>query len=435
MISSMLDKEPRWLRPRDRDEMDDVIQQTRKCTKRRQDERVADVASKTTNSRESLGQRKEEDSKYSDSDIDLLQSNCLEGVPDMMTDVPVELDRIDSEFYRDSTANVPILWALHETVTHADILTMKSKSHSRNTITTKSESTKISFSSLGKRLSSYPSSYVKDIARLVKVESVSDGSIVETSPVNIRLAMGTNAKSSVNTPSMGQSMSHAESSTYRRPLMASEILSLDRLLIDDRFDCYREKLGSIANWIDDIDMNTGEIYYLPVDWYHLRLSFKDAFGHTVLHFLAARGADMILIVDALSRGPDVNSRNTSGQTFLHLLTIDWLQALDLWEADLFNRKLVDFGVDIFAFDMYGRGFVDGLPVSSKLYWLVVGMYPEHIASLPLRDAFGTIRRSGTAPESTPVEAVKSPHQTISRCLAHKDYQNHHLRLHPFETRI
>lgn len=99
---------------------------------------------------------------------------------------------------------------------------------------------------------------------------------------------------------------------------------------------------------------------VPVDF-----DLKDAFGNTLLHFLAARGH-----VDGLwmyLRNPQtsriLNSKNSAGQTFLHILNLQILHLNDLCH-------LLDFILglhypdgqrfDFSAVDHYGRTFFHGL---------------------------------------------------------------------------
>src|SRR5579871_3070612 len=61
----------------------------------------------------------------------------------------------------------------------------------------------------------------------------------------------------------------------------------------------------------------------PSSLLHLDLTFRDNFGNTALHLLAARGASLQVIMEAIERVHDVNTVNTAGQSFLHVLEDDF----------------------------------------------------------------------------------------------------------------
>lgn len=92
------------------------------------------------------------------------------------------------------------------------------------------------------------------------------------------------------------------------------------------------------------------------------VKLTDAFGNTMLHFLAARGPEHMLIqfVQDEFCAPILNARNSAGQTFLHVLGEPWFQNLDglIYLLDLLlNTELAQQRrFEINACDHYGRTF-------------------------------------------------------------------------------
>ncbi|CZR66853.1 uncharacterized protein PAC_16754 [Phialocephala subalpina] len=117
---------------------------------------------------------------------------------------------------------------------------------------------------------------------------------------------------------------------------------------------------------------------LPAHDSKMYLQFRDIFGNNILHMLAARGAQISVIIEALEHGADGNAKNTAGQTFLHLL------------ADQFLKKLIDFNIKCCDFDLFGRSFFhmlthklnDSPQLSSQILEIAGVRVPTS------RDAFG-----------------------------------------------
>jgi hypothetical protein len=65
----------------------------------------------------------------------------------------------------------------------------------------------------------------------------------------------------------------------------------------------------------------------PQSLKHLDLRFRDIFGNTILHVLAARGADIAIIFKALKQGADTNAKNSAGQNFAHLFSRRFFRTL------------------------------------------------------------------------------------------------------------
>jgi len=118
----------------------------------------------------------------------------------------------------------------------------------------------------------------------------------------------------------------------------------------------------------------------------------DAFNNTLLHFLAARGPLHLLFqaVESELSGPILNTRNTAGQTFLHVIDRLWFTANPHLLCQLLD-ELCAKGFDMTACDHYGRNIFHVL--------LAAGCPREHLAGIlphcgsgffARRDAFGVI---------------------------------------------
>jgi ankyrin repeat protein len=75
--------------------------------------------------------------------------------------------------------------------------------------------------------------------------------------------------------------------------------------------------------LDPFDQSCSDCGY-SIGWYHINGNYQDidSFGNTKLHFAAAFGAPTLsvsFIRLAVDQGVDIAARNSSGQTFMHLL--------------------------------------------------------------------------------------------------------------------
>jgi ankyrin repeat protein len=122
------------------------------------------------------------------------------------------------------------------------------------------------------------------------------------------------------------------------------------------------------------------------------ISFRDRFGNSVLHFIAARAPKETLFI-ALKAGADVSVTNSGRQTFLHALSPSWFSNLESAKSSLrvlFNT-LLSTPVDIYARDAYGRNLFHYLKryVNDTIVLRQIAAdYDLH--RIYLRDAFGII---------------------------------------------
>lgn len=81
---------------------------------------------------------------------------------------------------------------------------------------------------------------------------------------------------------------------------------------------------------------------------------KDNFGNTLLHYAAASGfATRQSLVDAISKGVDILAKNTSGETFMHVLKIDEFVG-GRTSAGIFDYLLLVRYLELFRFPFSGR---------------------------------------------------------------------------------
>lgn len=122
---------------------------------------------------------------------------------------------------------------------------------------------------------------------------------------------------------------------------------------------------------------------------------RDAFGNTLLHFLAARGSGGMVIhaVQSQRCAFILNARNSAGQTFLHVLGDSWFQDSNANTLCQLLDLLVIYAraqrFDITACDHYGRTFFHMLlsaKISDSLLQFILQRYGG-IARFS-RDAFG-----------------------------------------------
>ncbi|CAI4220126.1 unnamed protein product [Parascedosporium putredinis] len=150
---------------------------------------------------------------------------------------------------------------------------------------------------------------------------------------------------------------------------------------------------------------------------------SDIFGNFLMHFLIARDVDHFYILQLVSANVNCRQRNHAGQTFLHLLNPTWLHDPNSGLGPL-TTLLRAFGQDLpflLARDCYGRTFFhvllsnigDPTPLNQLL---------ESSEFTLLRDAFGSIpgyqapmhlqplRRAITSVmhEDTPMAAYEQP---------------------------
>ncbi|KJZ73106.1 hypothetical protein HIM_07490 [Hirsutella minnesotensis 3608] len=125
----------------------------------------------------------------------------------------------------------------------------------------------------------------------------------------------------------------------------------------------------------------------------------DVLGNTVLHFLAARGStEMLLqVLETSLCNPVIGVRNTAGQTFLHVITARGGQNLSHIQQLVFIS--CPRGVDIYAQDVYGRSVFHILRAAGFPWDAARSTSPDlNNPCFHKRDAFGLVPTVSNAPD-------------------------------------
>ncbi|KAH7336417.1 hypothetical protein BKA65DRAFT_553069 [Rhexocercosporidium sp. MPI-PUGE-AT-0058] len=274
-------------------------------------------------------------------------------------------------------------------------------------------STELSISSLKNRLSSYSTLNLRAVAALLKAHSVSD-----TSNSNSSFAKSVTPTYHSSTTSGDRSFAEqltirpASSHHLPRPLsrvekvvLPSSLLVLDQhiqeqgiclpgLKTHDAGICWCLDGLKDQLWVHQDGLTNVMTKDPPESLAHLSLEFRDIFGNKVLHMLAARGAEMPVIIEALEWGADGNAQNHAGQTFLHLLPPEFLRMLARHPLTMVSvlQHLTRLNVGFHHRDVFGRNFLHLLirqASKSNLQSLSAHIILREFNNLlPCSDAFG-----------------------------------------------
>lgn len=269
--------------------------------------------------------------------------------------------------------------------------------------------TQFSTTSLKRRLSHYSSSYIQDIVQLLEGHSISDCSAASTSQIISPLPIGFDGTSTICASTMRpSSVTVCSSGSGRGTIMLpSAFLFLDRyvrrqgiclpgLKSHDSGTCWcLEDLDPKSRlWVDRKGLVNQRVDDPPQSLKRLDLRFRDIFGNTILHMLAARGADIAVIFKALKQGADPNAKNSAGQNFAHIFSRRFLRTLAA-DRVILMYVLPELAMFDFRFndcDLFGRSFLHVLTLEAR------DVQPNALQSLswldrrnrPSRDAFGWV---------------------------------------------
>lgn len=268
----------------------------------------------------------------------------------------------------------------------------------------RSPSTYISTSSLQRRLPRYSVDYLKGIGRLLKSLSISGTS--NTTITEAGYMMSANEE---NDPPNGSgafldSISPNGPFTTPTPPLANAFLNIDRWFFyqgiclpgfksHDSKSCWcavMEELWSGSKfWVYERGL-VMDVEDPPRSLQHLDSSFQDSFGNTVLHLLAARGAELHVLMEAIKFVDDVNAANTAGQTFLHIYYRDFFRALTDGKADITMamEQLDSFNIGYHHCDVFGATFFHLLTRMATEQKLLGILSVLNIKLSTSRDAFG-----------------------------------------------
>lgn len=269
-------------------------------------------------------------------------------------------------------------------------------------------STYMSTTSLEGRLSNRSSRYLKAIARLKKTHSISSSSAATSVGGAYSISVNATEVSSTDSGTIRNSVSTAKvpfRSQVAKLVLPDAALVLDRYLerqgfcqeglpIHDSRSCWclQDLDPNFQLWIHRTEPTTRINSCTLDDTDSTRpLHFRDAFGNTLLHRLAARTAVIFRIFSALRDGVDGNLKNSGGQTFLHVMSQSLLKSLAEGHGLMYIFQELDhFKVNYRERDHFGRTFLHILTRKARterpealddLVWLNIDLPAT-------RDAFG-----------------------------------------------
>jgi hypothetical protein len=215
-VNALLDRDPRWLRPKNREEMDQRIQALSECK----------------------AQRKIRRKPSSPEDLQTFQP--FDAIPSTeFSETPLEdlLALAPQEPFKSIiTPPTQVHHGGGDSSSGSDE-SRKDSSSSDNPSETPSppdfdEKSLSNYpeSSLRRRLSKYSTNYVKAIARLMKAHSISDSSAATSKGPTYTLSVKTADGSTTDTRTIQSSASVKKKSRLPRPVLANVFLTLDRLI-------------------------------------------------------------------------------------------------------------------------------------------------------------------------------------------------------------
>lgn len=435
VVHSLLDKDPRWLRPKNREEMDARIKGLSDSTAQRKNLRRFSPKSYGT----TLGPLTEtpgneafptpESSNYIEDiensvvpEFDMTSSDEFSETPlqDLFALAPPESIAVvhgpsTASFYHSQHTGKASVYS--PSIREPSIAAYTPSSlgsedpfaaYMQNTtqdvaVKEESESSDFNTEDIKRRLSQYSDGYLQNIVRLLEAFSISDCSAATTSHLTPSLDDESTAYASTVRPS--SSTARSSGNGRGRITLPSAFLFLDRyvrqqgvclpgLRAHDSGTCWcLEDLdpGSPL-WVTRTGLSNLRISDPPQNLKHLDLRFRDIFGNTLLHMLACRGADISIIFKALKQGADPNAKNAAGQTFAHLFSRRFLRTLAEDKMVLVSvlPKLALYDYKFHDCDLFGRNFfhVLTLEASEVKENALQGLTWLDRQNRPARDAFG-----------------------------------------------
>ncbi|KAL2106556.1 hypothetical protein VUR80DRAFT_6548 [Thermomyces stellatus] len=262
-----------------------------------------------------------------------------------------------------------------------------------------STSTTLTTTTLRKALSEYSSGFIRHVKRVMKRYTMPVRTPQGPSPTD-----ETRPPTACSTTDSWLNDDSAPLEITSAPPLPGDFLILDKLL-DAQGPCPQGESmehftknclcrpAAIMNesiWMSETGLSErGQLLMQPGNATLADFEERDVFGNTLMHLLAARDADHMYILQLAAQGVSCRARNSAGQTFLHLLDPSWLtdarygispllKLLQLFQAD--QRFFL-------ARDCYGRTLFhvlrskvqDPAPLNHLLDMLNIKL---------LRDAFG-----------------------------------------------
>ena len=357
-VKTLLNHDPRWLRPKNREEMDEriLILSERKAHRKIMRKRTT---LQDLHINEAAGDGNEFLENQAD---DLLPMAIQQPLGSILEDIIAWPIHAHGDFGSEPSVVLP-------RGTFSDPEQFSEEVFSPIDFDMKTVSTQISTTSLKKRLSQYSTQYIKAIARVMKAHSISDSSaatiIGHTYPTPFQKA----DDATMETATVHSTLSSDDPQTLVQPVLANVFLNLDNLIKRQGFCVPGLKShDSKTCWChvtDDVEHNMARIWVSREGLHNFNPGdgFIDQFGNTVLHMVAARYADINSIVSWLEQSRmtrnQANARNAAGQTFLHVFPSRFLRSLqnDKWNGLIrVLQKLNKFEIHYLERDVFGRNF-------------------------------------------------------------------------------
>jgi len=342
-VSSLLDKEPRWLRPKNREEMNQRIASLSLIKRERKARRKAALAQKAENTQFSDAILS---SEFTETPLQYLLEYATRDAVPLTEDVnPLQAPDSALELSPSFGKEFVLLSSSLEDMSELGATTRTAfENNTRITaMDNMSTSTYFSTASLKKRLSQYSSQYIKDIARLRKMHSMAESSGASTtiaSSMSITVTDGSTTGTRTSTMRLSSSIVAPACSQSRSLILPNSFLHLDRYIkrqgiciaglpAHDSKNCWclEDLHASGQLWVHRNGLVSFAGSEIPQSLDHLDLKFRDAFDNTVLHMLAARGAEISLMVKVLEQRVDGNAKNTAGRTFCTCCLVDCSECL------------------------------------------------------------------------------------------------------------
>ncbi|KAH8588368.1 ankyrin repeat-containing domain protein [Bisporella sp. PMI_857] len=247
----------------------------------------------------------------------------------------------------------------------------------------------------------HPSKYMSELVRLIEAHSISDSSAGRThsTPSTVLSFARGDCDSANDIVSLSKSVvSLPNVFLLLDYYLSRQGLCIPGLKAHDSKSCWCAVVVELSNpAVSQRVWNSGQ--GPPEDIWKLWTTAKffqvDDFGNTILHLLAARGSRMSVIVDVIQLGIDINATNMGGQTFLHMLSQNFFvkEAEDNNDMLRILRKLHDLGAKFNSTDHLGRTFLHILTYRARS--LDLALVPQLLQDLELeipssRDAFGWV---------------------------------------------
>ncbi|KAK2016400.1 ankyrin [Colletotrichum eremochloae] len=387
-LNSILDKEPRWLHPRTRTDMD---------------RRISALDSSPT--RQTTPENAFSPAYPRSISSDIRSSSRLSAVPDFKHESGNSPNLHDFQPFQHSRSS-SAGWGPHAAEPLPTLVTSEFASAPPPEIGIHRQSTTLTLQEV---LSQYSTGFIRQVDKLLKRYTMPSNTMLNRSPVD-EDRPGT-ADSNPASWIFEDNAPRGTSDAGARPL-PGDFLNLHRhinsrgfctdgLFEHDSRSCFCHVSDELTekSWVTNAGPSPfAQQVLLSGTTPDGRLDSRDAFGNTILHLLAAGDAHHGHLFRAIKSSPNPSAANSAGQTFLHVLNDTWFshKAESLFQL-IEYLKYADF---LYVRDVYGRNFChvlhskgpDILDQDTKNSLLKKFDAMEYCR----RDAFGNI------PESAPI---------------------------------